>query len=543
MADSGSTSEASDSAGKPLLKIVGADIREYSAQDRISAEQIAAARQSIDPNDISSAVQTLTTRITLLEESILARDLENQELRERMRFLEEKFERSARVLEEFRNAAKVLEFEQGDLALLQNQELESVEVLGVESGEVTVGETGATTGADSAIDDRAGSAAESVEVQAASNVSASVEEIIQGADGDDSSATGSNREEGEIKNVSAQTSSTWWQRLSSNLAFDEQTKKITLFGVIIASFLGLWAIRRRRKVEDQEIEKAVLDAEKESAKQQSNLTGSSLALAAEKAERHFDPIAEAKVYIAYGRQEEAEQVLRDALEENPDHPELALELLDVYRHGNDVRSFSEFAGELKSSWPISQPDQWQRVVDMGREYLPGHELFEDDGLGAMDDDLGLALSSLDEGNHEIESIVGSEFGDQGTGEKRNPYLAVNNVSGSDASSAAISSSDSNNADSVDGESTLEESETGKVHAANNGSGANGNGSTDADNFDDSTVQWDGVGTKINLAKAYIDMGDIENARDLIEQAMKEGSDQQREQASVLATQLAANLHS
>ncbi|MDH3694250.1 MAG: hypothetical protein OER96_06745, partial [Gammaproteobacteria bacterium] len=526
IADSASSDKTADSSGEPLLKIVGADIREYSAQDRISAEQIAAARQSFDPNDMPGAVQALTTRIVLLEESILARDLENQELRERMRFLEEKFERSARVLEEFRNAAKVLEFEQPDLAILQNQEPANVEVLGLEPAD-TLG------GATSSVEQDGASVTDTVEMQANSNVTASVEEILQAADS--SSATAVDDENTPVTRVTALTT-TWWQKLSSNLAFDEQAKKFTLIGVILASLLALLTIRRRRNADELQIEKAIHDAENAQG-EHSNLSGSSLALAAENVEKHFDPIAEAKVYIAYGRQEEAEQVLRDALDKDPDHPELALELLDVYRRGNDIRSFSDYAADLKSRWPISHPDKWQRVVDMGRDYLPGHELFEDDGLGAEDEDLGLVLSSLAGADSDTSDLPISGLGGENTVEKRNPYLAVDNVSTSETPGAVDFV-----ADTMVGTDAIKD--TADVsNSGNNGANNNGNGSTDTDQFDESSVQWDGVGTKINLAKAYIDMGDIENARDLIEQAMKEGSDQQREQASVLATQLAANLHS
>ncbi len=495
------TSESDSSGGaastqeEPLLRIIGADIREYSAQDRISAEQIVTARQEFDPNNISDAVQSLQTRIAILEESILARDLENQELRERMRFLEDKFDRAARVLEEFENAAKVLEFEQSDFALLQNQELAEVEVLGLNSDPVaTVEQQQNLAAIDSAV------------VPTGSDVDALVEGATHGVV-DKSVVT----EEEPTARVTA-TTNTWWQRLSKNLAFDEQAKKLTLIGVILASLLGLFAVRRRRKADEVQFEKMAA-ATVETNEQNSTLSANSLTLATGKIERNIDPIAEAKVYIAYGRQEEAEQVLKDALAKNPDQPELAIELLDTYRHGNDVRGFAEYAANLKTRWPMSHPEYWQRVVEMGRKYLPGHELFEDDGLGDVGEDLGAELSSLaetsDQGDAQQSAVAFSN------GEKQNPYLAIDNIS-----------------NTTDG------------NGANSSDARGGNGSShDSGEFDESSVQWDGVGTKINLAKAYIDMGDIENAKDLIEQAMREGSDQQREQASELATQLAANLHS
>jgi len=42
-----------------------------------------------------------------------------------------------------------------------------------------------------------------------------------------------------------------------------------------------------------------------------------------------------------------------------------------------------------------------------------------------------------------------------------------------------------------------------------------------------------VGTKLDLARAYIDMGDPEGARSILEEVLKEGSASQRQQAEKL----------
>ena len=49
------------------------------------------------------------------------------------------------------------------------------------------------------------------------------------------------------------------------------------------------------------------------------------------------------------------------------------------------------------------------------------------------------------------------------------------------------------------------------------------------------LDWDAVGTKLDLAKAYIEMGDGESARELLEEVAKEGgSEQQGEARQLLA---------
>jgi pilus assembly protein FimV len=46
-----------------------------------------------------------------------------------------------------------------------------------------------------------------------------------------------------------------------------------------------------------------------------------------------------------------------------------------------------------------------------------------------------------------------------------------------------------------------------------------------------------VGTKLDLARAYMDMGDPEGARSILEEVMHEGSDAQRQEAGRLLESL------
>ncbi len=51
-------------------------------------------------------------------------------------------------------------------------------------------------------------------------------------------------------------------------------------------------------------------------------------------------------------------------------------------------------------------------------------------------------------------------------------------------------------------------------------------------------QWDETATKLDLAKAYIDMGDAEGARSILQEVMAEGSEAQKKQAHDLSAQIA-----
>jgi len=53
----------------------------------------------------------------------------------------------------------------------------------------------------------------------------------------------------------------------------------------------------------------------------------------------------------------------------------------------------------------------------------------------------------------------------------------------------------------------------------------------------SADQWDEAATKLDLAKAYIDMGDAEGAKSILEEVATEGNEDQKRQASDLAAQI------
>jgi pilus assembly protein FimV len=52
-----------------------------------------------------------------------------------------------------------------------------------------------------------------------------------------------------------------------------------------------------------------------------------------------------------------------------------------------------------------------------------------------------------------------------------------------------------------------------------------------------SAQWDETATKLDLAKAYIDMGDAEGARSILQEVMTEGNEAQKKQAQELSAQI------
>ncbi|MGH8801529.1 MAG: type IV pilus assembly protein FimV, partial [Casimicrobiaceae bacterium] len=91
-----------------------------------------------------------------------------------------------------------------------------------------------------------------------------------------------------------------------------------------------------------------------------------------------DPIAEAEVYLAYGRDAQAEEILKDALKKDPQRQEIYLKLLEIHSQHNKPSAFETVASEL---FAVShgQGDVWHKAVMLGRQLDPGNPMFQDDG--------------------------------------------------------------------------------------------------------------------------------------------------------------------
>lgn len=92
-----------------------------------------------------------------------------------------------------------------------------------------------------------------------------------------------------------------------------------------------------------------------------------------------DPIAEAEVYMAYGRDAQAEEILKDALAKEPKRHELHLKLLEIYLGRKDVSAFETLAGELYASLGASDPT-WAKVAELGRKLEPDNPLYGNAGV-------------------------------------------------------------------------------------------------------------------------------------------------------------------
>ena len=88
-----------------------------------------------------------------------------------------------------------------------------------------------------------------------------------------------------------------------------------------------------------------------------------------------DPIAEAEVYMAYGRGAQAEEILKDAILKEPKRYELHLKLLEIYAENKDAASFETIAGELYTTLGADDP-VWAKVATLGAKLEPDNPLYD-----------------------------------------------------------------------------------------------------------------------------------------------------------------------
>jgi pilus assembly protein FimV len=87
-----------------------------------------------------------------------------------------------------------------------------------------------------------------------------------------------------------------------------------------------------------------------------------------------DPVAEADVYMAYGRDVQAEEILVEAKQKDPKRHAIHLKLLEIYSNRKDLKQFEKLATELHRETGGVGAD-WEKAVAMGLKLDPGNALF------------------------------------------------------------------------------------------------------------------------------------------------------------------------
>lgn len=317
-----------------------------------------------------------------------------------------------------------------------------------------------------------------------------------------------------------------------------------------------------------------------------------------------DPIGEAELFLTFGRDAQAEEVLKEALKKNPNNIPVKLKLLSIYAGRKDTNSFYSYAREIKESGDESA---WGQAAAMGHELEPGNPFYGGTGSGsavesgsnapeaaapAVDFDLGFGSSAapavpdfntqntvvMESDSKEKTAILSSaelsaasstpmDFDITGT------HPGVPSAGSSDQGEAATalnmddlvfdvtaipSKATPNQEAAPSAENSggltfeldfpmdikLEETPAKPAVAApdlglgeislnldNLGAGSGTSAATPKDE------RWQEVATKLDLAKAYQEMGDAAGAKEILDEVLRDGDEQQREAAQTLLQQL------
>jgi len=175
--------------------------------------------------------------------------------------------------------------------------------------------------------------------------------------------------------------------------------KLGAAGGVLILLLGGWLLlRRQRRKNLDNFEKGILTS---SGLKTDTVFGTTAGAAVDTGETSFmsdfshrngagmidtsdvDPISEAEVYMAYGRDAQAEEILKDAIGKEPKRYELHLKLLEIYANRKDAAAFETLAGELYATLGTTDPI-WHKVAEMGRGLEPENPMYAatEEGTGA-----------------------------------------------------------------------------------------------------------------------------------------------------------------
>jgi pilus assembly protein FimV len=172
---------------------------------------------------------------------------------------------------------------------------------------------------------------------------------------------------------------------------------------------GIFASRRKKKL--QQFEDSVLTGSSMKANSMFGSTGgqsvdtnnsvfnSNFAPSASQLDANeVDPVAEADVYIAYGRDSQAEEILKEALRTQPDRHAVRVKLLEIYANRKDTKSFERLASELYGMTG-GKGEEWAQAASLGIALEPGNPLYA--GGKAPEESTGAALGSS---THPLEEL-------------------------------------------------------------------------------------------------------------------------------------------
>ena len=310
----------------------------------------------------------------------------------------------------------------------------------------------------------------------------------------------------------------------------------TLLVVALAA-AGLFVVRRRREeaAQDEPLTQAEIAAPENDefdAERESELALDESAAADEEDVSHqtSDAISEAEIYIAYGRFPQAITSLRNAIEAEPARTDLQLKLMEVFTQTQDATAFNllfEGFSDIASEVEIEEARGLRvRIPGTAKAAMDATVISTEPIAELEDADAGEVDMSFDL-DRDLDATVDLLSGDYDL-ELDDIELTDTDVTATvEAEAVGLELGDDDDLDfdlDLGSDDSLDLDDDGLDLDLEN------DGALEHDLDDDAN-------NKLDLARAYIDMGDSDGARNVLQEIMKEGSETEAREASELLGQI------
>lgn len=254
----------------------------------------------------------------------------------------------------------------------------------------------------------------------------------------------------------------------------------------------------------------------------------------------------------FGEEDIDQEELLDQLAEHPDDIGLHLELVSLYYSRRDVEHFEAAAEAMHAHITDSQQPEWQDVVHMGEDLVPNHPLFANGHAGqVLGDDERAALHHFDldkyaSGNAPAvpppvpppipsQKVSEYHFDFNLTPHPIAPPVAhePHDIPQHETAPLVDTAKSRSSWEFADEDALVAEpASTGHQVHENDELSHDSYPSHEIGNFSD-----DPIDTKLDLARAYLDMGDPDGARAMLEEVLHEGTQMQKDTAQRLLDDL------
>jgi pilus assembly protein FimV len=357
-------------------------------------------------------------------------------------------------------------------------------------------------------------------------------------------------------------------------------------GGVVLLGLAFWMARRRRSrvAEYGPPIAPTLSEAAAAAAEAAAITGDAAAASQTSTARaadEVDPLAEAEVYIQYGRDGQAEEILKEALAANPRRGDVQFKLLEIYAARKDKAAFGKLAGDF-NRLTGGTGDNWLKAAALGYALDPGNALYRagkdaalvspahgsptstdvdlDIGTGGststditLEADAAVAASGFESTVVDLGAVHGARV--QATGLTMPEFTLEVPPAGGFSHTDIVLEAPSAQQDSNVIDFHIDLPKVGSADqptvtpvGSSTDSGLDfklggldlsldGEPKTQPGPGAEKNGHWYDVQTKFDLAKAYQEMGDKDGAREILQEVIKEGDADQKVQARTLMDSL------